>query len=78
MGTVVVLNNNNVVQKEIGKAGESIGEYIFISEDAPGGNVVVGISFSEGTNALDHVNLWMLPKSRPNDSVKYVEHAAHT
>ena len=78
MGTVVVLNNNNVVLKEIGEAGQSIGEYIFISEDAPEGNVVVGISFSEGTNNLDHVDLWMFPKSRPNDSVKYVEHAAHT
>ena len=50
MGTVVVLNNNNVVQKEIGNAGDSIGEYIFIGEDAPGGNVVVGISFSEGND----------------------------
>ena len=41
-----------------------IGEYIFIGEDAPGGNIVVGISSQQTTGPYDHINLFkILPQA---------------
>ena len=44
MGRVVVLHQDTLVNEIIGEPGDTLGEYLFISEDAPGGNIVVGIS----------------------------------
>ena len=64
MGRVVVLHQGTVVEKIIGDPGASIGEYLFIGEDSPGGNIVVGVSSRSYFDAYDHIDLYkVLPQS---------------
>lgn len=60
MGSVKVLHNNMIVKEIIGDPGTSIGEYIVIGEDSPGGNIVIGISGRVANSNYDSFHLYKL------------------
>ena len=79
MGRVVVLHQDTLVKEIIGEPGDTLGEYLFISEDAPGGNIVVGISQRVATDSFDHIYLYKLLPSGPDlQWFLYTSHATHT
>ena len=60
MGSVKILHNNMIVKEIIGDPGTSIGEYIVIGEDSPGGNIVIGISGRVANSNYDSFHLYKL------------------
>ena len=82
MGRVVVVYKDTFEKEILGLPGQYLGEYLFISEDSPGGNIVVGISQKEadGRDKYDHIYLYKLLESSPTDLewFEYADQVQHT
>ena len=63
-GTVVLTQDGQVVSELEGAEGDYFGEYLLLSEDAPGGSLVLGATKRMPEDELDHL---MLYKLLPNE-----------
>ena len=63
-----------------GNDGQYLGEYILVSEDAPGGNLILGITKRMENDSFDHVILYkVLTKEDGTEELfKLTDHATHT
>ena len=55
-----MLKDGQVISELEGAEGSSLGEYLLLSQDAPGGNLVLGASQRFDGDSLDHIALYKL------------------
>ena len=59
-GQIILLKDGQVISELEGTEGQSLGEYLLLSQDAPGGNLVLGASQRSARDSLDHIALYKL------------------
>ena len=82
-GQVILIKNGPTIKtlfKLEGNDGQYLGEYIMMSEDAPEGNLILGITKRMENDSFDHVTLYkVLTKEDGTEELfKLTEHATHT
>ena len=59
-GTVAVLYKGELVKRIFGDSERTIGEYLLVGEDSPGGNIVIGYSDSPRNDKFDYISLFRI------------------